>query len=32
VVKLPSGAVRIRRTALAAWLRSLEHDPKEPAA
>ena len=32
VVKLPSGAVRIRRTALAAWLRGLEDDPKEPAA
>ena len=31
VVKLPSGAVRIRRTALTAWLRGLEGKPKEPA-
>jgi hypothetical protein len=32
VMKLPNGAVRIRRTALAAWLRGLEDDPKERAA
>ena len=32
VVKLPSGAVRIRRTALDEWLRGLEDDPKEHAA
>jgi excisionase family DNA binding protein len=32
VMKLPSGAVRIRRTALAEWLRGLEDDPKERAA
>jgi predicted DNA-binding transcriptional regulator AlpA len=32
VMKLPNGAVRIRRTALAAWLRGLEDDPKEHAA
>jgi len=32
VVKLPSGAVRIRRTALQGWLRGLEDDPKEHAA
>ena len=32
VMKLPSGAVRIRRTALAEWLRGLEDDPKEHAA
>lgn len=32
VMKLPSGAVRIRRTALDQWLRGLEDDPKEPAA
>jgi excisionase family DNA binding protein len=31
-VKLPSGAVRIRRTALDRWLRGLEDDPKEHAA
>ena len=31
-VKLPSGAVRIRRAALAEWLRGLEDEPKEPAA
>ena len=31
-VKLPSGAVRIRRTALDEWLRGLEDDPKEHAA
>ena len=31
-VKLPSGAVRIRRTALQEWLRGLEDDPKEHAA
>ena len=30
--KLPSGAVRIRRTALNEWLRGLEDDPKEHAA
>ena len=32
VMKLPSGAVRIRRTALDKWLRGLEDDPKEHAA
>jgi len=32
VMKLPSGAVRIRRTALEKWLRSLEDTPKEHAA
>jgi excisionase family DNA binding protein len=32
VMKLPSGAVRIRRTALDRWLRGLEDDPKEHAA
>jgi len=32
VMKLPSGAVRIRRTALTEWLRGLEDDPKEHAA
>jgi len=32
VMKLPNGAVRIRRTALDQWLRGLEDDPKEPAA
>jgi excisionase family DNA binding protein len=32
VVKLPSGAVRIRRTALNEWLRGLEDTPKEHAA
>lgn len=32
VVKLPSGAVRIRRAALEEWLRGLEDDPKEHAA
>jgi excisionase family DNA binding protein len=32
VMKLPNGAVRIRRTALAEWLRGLEDDPKERAA
>ncbi len=32
VMKLPSGAVRIRRTALQEWLRGLEDDPKEHAA
>jgi excisionase family DNA binding protein len=32
VMKLPNGAVRIRRTALAEWLRGLEDDPKEHAA
>ena len=32
VMKLPSGAVRIRRTALEEWLRGLEDDPKEHAA
>jgi len=31
-VKLPSGAVRIRRTALQEWLRGLEYDQKEHAA
>jgi predicted DNA-binding transcriptional regulator AlpA len=31
-VKLPSGAVRIRRTALAEWLRGLEDNPREHAA
>jgi excisionase family DNA binding protein len=31
-VKLPSGAVRIRRAALAEWLRGLEDAPKEHAA
>jgi predicted DNA-binding transcriptional regulator AlpA len=31
VMKLPSGAVRISRTALNEWLRGLE-DPKEHAA
>jgi predicted DNA-binding transcriptional regulator AlpA len=29
-VKLPSGAVRIRRTVLAEWLRGLEDDQKVP--
>ena len=32
VMKLPSGAVRIRRTALEEWLRGLEDTPKEHAA
>jgi excisionase family DNA binding protein len=32
VMKLPSGAVRIRRTALEQWLRGLEDDAKEHAA
>jgi excisionase family DNA binding protein len=32
VMKLPSGAVRIRRTALEEWLRGLEDDQKEHAA
>lgn len=32
VVKLPSGAVRIRRTALNEWLRGLENDLEEHAA
>ena len=32
VMKLPSGAVRIRRTALNEWLRGLENDPEEHAA
>ena len=32
VMKLPSGAVRIRRAALDQWLRGLEDDPKERAA
>lgn len=32
VMKLPNGAVRIRRAALAEWLRDLEDDPKEHAA
>lgn len=32
VVKLPSGAVRIRRTALNEWLRGLEDPPEEHAA
>jgi predicted DNA-binding transcriptional regulator AlpA len=32
VMKLPSGAVRIRRTAQNEWLRGLEEDPKEHAA
>jgi excisionase family DNA binding protein len=32
VMKLPNGAVRIRRTALAEWLRGLEDDPREHAA
>jgi excisionase family DNA binding protein len=32
VMKLPGGAVRIRRTALNEWLRGLEDDPKEHAA
>jgi len=32
VLKLPSGAVRIRRTALEEWLRGLEDNPKEHAA
>lgn len=31
-VKLPSGAVRIRRAALTEWLRGLEDAPKEHAA
>ena len=31
-MKLPSGAVRIRRAALAEWLRGLEDNPKETAA
>jgi excisionase family DNA binding protein len=31
-VKLPSGAVRIRRTALEEWLAGLEDNPKEHAA
>jgi excisionase family DNA binding protein len=31
-VKLPSGAVRIRRAALDQWLRGLEDNPKEHAA
>jgi excisionase family DNA binding protein len=31
-VKLPSGAVRIRRAALETWLRGLEDNPKEHAA
>jgi len=31
-VKLPSGAVRIRRAALDQWLRGLEDTPKEHAA
>lgn len=31
-VKLPSGAVRIRRSALERWLRGLEDTPKEHAA
>ena len=30
VVELPRGAVRIRRTAMAAWLRGLEVDPRSP--
>jgi excisionase family DNA binding protein len=32
MMKLPSGTVRIRRTALDEWLRGLEDDPKEHAA
>ena len=32
VMKLPSGAVRIRRAALNEWLRGLEDNPKEHAA
>jgi excisionase family DNA binding protein len=32
VMKLPSGAVRIRRTALDEWLRGLEDDQEEHAA
>jgi excisionase family DNA binding protein len=32
VMKLPSGAVRIRRTALEEWLHGLEDDAKEHAA
>jgi excisionase family DNA binding protein len=32
VMRLPSGAVRIRRTALEQWLRGLENEPREPAA
>ncbi len=32
VMKLPSGAVRIRRIALEEWLRGFEDDPKEHAA
>ena len=31
-VKLPSGAVRIRRTALEEWLRGLEDNSREHAA
>jgi predicted DNA-binding transcriptional regulator AlpA len=31
-LRLPGGAVRIRRTVLAEWLRGLEDDPKEHAA
>jgi excisionase family DNA binding protein len=31
-VKLPSGAVRIRRTALEEWLAGLEDNPREHAA
>lgn len=31
-VKLPSGAVRIRRAALNDWLRGLEENPREHAA
>ncbi len=31
-VKMPSGAVRIRRSALEQWLRGLEETPKERAA
>jgi len=31
-VKLPSGAVRIRRAALTEWLRRLEDTPREHAA
>ncbi len=31
-VKLPGGAVRIRRSTLDQWLRDLEGDPKEHAA
>jgi len=32
VMKLPNGAVRIRRTALAEWLRGLQEENKEDTA